>query len=134
RRLRTPQEARAERDPRGVDADGGKAVLARLPAERLDLLAGRLGLEKRVIDAARDIARVEVRPRLQAEAGGALAQHPAHPIGTAPSGRGVTGARRLLLVYELPQHRPHDRGDEVAVRHLQYVSSMALSFFTPRAS
>src|SRR5438093_868973 len=96
-------------------------------------LAGRLGLEERVIDAARDVARVEVRPRLQAEAGGALAQHPAHPVGTAPAGRGVTGARRLLLVYELRQHRPHDRVDEVAVRHLQYVSSMALIFFTRRA-
>ena len=94
-------------------------MLARLAAQRLDLLAGRLGLEQRVVDAAGDVARVEVRPRLQAEAGGALAQHPAHAVGAAPVGRGVTGAGRLLLADELGEHRPNHGVDQVIIGHLQ---------------
>jgi hypothetical protein len=51
------QQSRCEGYPVRVDADGRKAVLARLGAELFNLLLRGVGFEQRVIDQRRDAVR-----------------------------------------------------------------------------
>ena len=97
------KQPRAERDPGCVDAHRREAEFTRFPAELFDFLAGRVGLQQRVIDQ-RCYVRGHLLAGVQAQPGRAGVDDAAHAIGTAVVQDRVTFARTRPSACESRRH------------------------------
>jgi hypothetical protein len=85
-----PQQAGTGGDPGWVHADAGESELRRLAAERLDLGLRRVGLQQRMVDHRRHVARATTG-RMEPESGCPRLYNRGNSAGTAFIENRVTG-------------------------------------------